>query len=106
MTPSKIAEIREQVARTREALLSSADLTDQILALEAAVAQLQQLQASGVTKEELAVLRFEIQRVEALVDQGEAFWRNCSRWVGLDTGYTPGGVVAPWEAPPRVKVDG
>lgn len=107
MTHSSIAEVRETLGKTRAALVESTDLPGQILALEAAVAQLREVQQFGdlaAEAEEIGLLREEVQRVQALVRHGEEFWQGWARLLGMDTGYAPTG-CAPAMAPAPVSID-
>ena len=121
MTRSDIRKIRDDVSGMRAALTAPdpEEIAAQMVGLEAAVRQLSEWERTGadadgcdaesraLLRAEFEALRLDLKRTERLVRNGDEFWRGWARLLGMDTGYTPGGMPVEAEIrSSRVKVEG
>jgi hypothetical protein len=116
---SDIAEIREQVAQLRAALLSPGvdALEGCIPVLENAAERLRSLNPQSVDPgeraaflQEVSLLKRDLLRVQSMTADGSAFWQGWARMVGgaawVSTGYTPFGHDSTVEERVRLEVQG
>lgn len=88
------------------------EIAAQMVGLDAAVRQLSDWRGSDApeNREEQALLRAELEalsaelkRTERLIQNGDEFWRDWARLIGMDTGYTPSGLPGLIEATSPVR---
>lgn len=106
MTPSSISRIRRRIAGARGVLLEpDGDLSRVLMELESAAEEIPHL-GPETPVVEIEALRLELARLAQLASNGTDFWRSWARLLGLEPGYTQGGVLAPEPTVSRIAVRG